>query len=159
MPWADGTEDEDDVFVMGCESRGMALIEDSVCGGRRMGDLERGKAAAESVLVLAEGDGGVGRFRAWLLAWLFGPSTVSSAMEYTGILDRRAFARIQPLSRRKNCQRRFPMAATVVCTTLTEAVGSGECLAWPTTSPPWRKHMDHTSLRASEGIRRTKGRS
>lgn len=94
-PWAEGKEDEDDVFVIGCESRGMALIEeDSVCG---MGDLERRKVAVESCLVLAEGDEGLGRFRAWLLARPFGPSTLSSAMEYTGILDRWVFARIQPL--------------------------------------------------------------
>ena len=73
----------------------MALIEeDSVCG---MGDLERGKVAVEAFLGLAEGDKGVGRFRAWLLAWPFGPSTLSSAMDYTGIPDRWVFARILPL--------------------------------------------------------------
>lgn len=86
-PWADGSDDEDDVFVIACESRAMALIEDSVCCGRCMGDLERGKVAAESALVLAEDDGGMSRFRAWLLAWPFGPSTVSSAIESTGIRD------------------------------------------------------------------------
>lgn len=42
----------------------------------------------------------------------------------------------------------------MVCTTLIETVRSGEYQAWPTASPPWRKHVDHSLALLEESVGR-----
>lgn len=63
-PAADGTEDEDEVLVMGWDSSNGALGEGSVGCDACFTDLNKGICAVDPPLVLPEPGGGVSRLSA-----------------------------------------------------------------------------------------------